>query len=396
MKTLKIIGLIALSFLLFISLNLICFACIINQTVLKPEFIIDKTNQLDITSLANEVINDHISDDLPEAIKVSLITTVDKTAPEIKEKLDSFIHYIYDYITGKQEVFSLSDALQDTFLDMDFINQVINELDTKTLVKPIMQEQFSHELPDELDFVLPYIEDATGSVLIEQESWIDTQLKEVAESIIPYLIGEQSDLEISIPTDTILSSFKIHLLDSIMESPPQILASLPPQLLEASYEVLFDEFSKNIPNRIEITEEIIGSDVPSELAQAFEELEYGLSQIRKYVSYFNQLTILLVILSILFIIAIVFLCKSGKCSLLTLGIVFFTVGITQIICIFLTNNYFWDQQIQLLRNMPEQLYVFALMISNEIGAILQLNGIIGLIIGSVMIICSFLYRPALK
>jgi hypothetical protein len=375
---------------------LICFACIINQTVLKPEFIIDKTNQLDITSLASEVINDHISDDLPEAIKGSLITTIDKTAPEIKEKLDSFIHYIYDYILSKQDMFSLSAVLQNTFLDMDFINQVINELDTKTLVKPIVQEQFFQELPDELDFVIPYIEDATDAVLIEQAPWIDTQIKGVAKSLIPYLIGEQSNLELSIPTDIILSSFKIHLLDSIMESPPQILANLPPQLLEASYEVLFDELSKNVPNRIEISEEIIGSDVPSELAQTFEELEHNLGQIRKYVSYFNQLTILLVILSILFIIAIVFLCKSGKCSLLTLGIVFFTVGIMQIICIFLTNNYFWDQQIQLLHNLPEQLYVFALMISNEISARLQLNGIIGLVIGSIMVICSFLYRPALR
>jgi hypothetical protein len=279
---------------------------------------------------------------------------------------------------------------------MDFINQVINELDTKTLVKPIVQEQFFQELPDELDFVVPYIEDATDAVLIEQESWIDTQIKGVAQSLIPYLIGEQSDLKLSIHTDIILSSFKIHLLDSIMKSPPQILAHLPPQLLEASYEVLFDEFSKNVPNRIEINEEIIGSDVPNELAQTFEELEYNLGQIRKYVSYFNQLTILLVILSILFIIAIVFLCKGGKCSLLTLGIAFFTVGIMQIICIFLTNYYFWDQQIQLLRNLPEQLYVFALTISNEISARLQLNGIIGLVIGSIMIICSFLYRPALR
>ncbi|MFC1974661.1 hypothetical protein ACFLVA_01450 [Chloroflexota bacterium] len=57
MKFLKGLALALLGFLLFLSLSIFGFAFQLNDTVLKPDFVVTELDKLDVSLLAKEVLN---------------------------------------------------------------------------------------------------------------------------------------------------------------------------------------------------------------------------------------------------------------------------------------------------------------------------------------------------
>ena len=66
MKVLKGFALGLLGFILFLSLTALGLAIMLNSTVLNADFVVSEVNKVDISSLANDYINQVPPDQLPQ------------------------------------------------------------------------------------------------------------------------------------------------------------------------------------------------------------------------------------------------------------------------------------------------------------------------------------------
>jgi hypothetical protein len=110
MKFLKGLALSLLGLLLFLSLAAFGMVLTINQTVLNPGFVASQVNRLDLSSLAEDFINEQISQQIPleeEFIAGALEDTITELEPWIKEQANTVIYAGYDYLLGRSQSLSV-------------------------------------------------------------------------------------------------------------------------------------------------------------------------------------------------------------------------------------------------------------------------------------------------
>jgi hypothetical protein len=126
LKILKGFALTILSILLFLSLILLGAAVTVDRTALNPHFITTEVNKLDMTSLAQEVLNDPaVNINLSPEAKAALVTAIQKYEPQVKAEVGATIDLIYDYLLGRIQSLDLNQFLESTFLSSGFITSII-------------------------------------------------------------------------------------------------------------------------------------------------------------------------------------------------------------------------------------------------------------------------------
>ncbi|MFC1982778.1 hypothetical protein ACFLV5_03230 [Chloroflexota bacterium] len=141
MKIIKVVGLTVLSFLLLLFLFVFGLAFLVDRTVLNPDFITSELNKLEIAPLVEEFVAQQPPQKFPEGLKDTLTFTISKLEPQLKEEVNTAVYSVYGYLLGKQEAPELAKILRSTLLSSNFIASVINELDIKSLARPVIQEQ---------------------------------------------------------------------------------------------------------------------------------------------------------------------------------------------------------------------------------------------------------------
>jgi len=116
MKFLKSLTLSLLGFLLFFSLAIFGLVYMLNNTLLKPDFVADELNRLDISSLAGEIFNFETP---PEASYMNEVIdeTIAELEPWMKEQLNTVVYSFYDYLLEKTpslKVIISTEQLRDT------------------------------------------------------------------------------------------------------------------------------------------------------------------------------------------------------------------------------------------------------------------------------------------
>jgi len=111
MQFLKGLAISILSFILFLSLFAFGLVFSLNQTLLNSDFVADQINQLDLSSLAKEMVIDQVSQDLAQQITGQfpgaepilneiLNDTMADLEPWIKEKANEIVYAFYEYAIG--------------------------------------------------------------------------------------------------------------------------------------------------------------------------------------------------------------------------------------------------------------------------------------------------------
>ncbi|MCK4388154.1 MAG: hypothetical protein KAW00_05215, partial [Dehalococcoidia bacterium] len=284
MKFLRGLGLILLSLLLFLSLSIFGLAFLLNNTVLSPKFITSELDRFDMSSLAEEVISQQISEEeFPEELRTVLADIVPKVEPLVKEQLGAATYSIFDYLLGKRESPDLAQTLHNTLLSSDFIVSIVDELDIASLAEEIVSEQFAGQIPEEMEFMTEYLND----VIVELEPWIKEQIGVVADPVVGYLLGESQSLNVVIPMEPAMEIVRDSLREAFLESPPAEFADLPPSLLAQQFDAFFQEFSEGMPSTFELDESLLGTEQRTEIASALAEAEVGLEQGREIIGYFQ-------------------------------------------------------------------------------------------------------------
>ena len=144
MNFLKSLTLALLSFLLFLSISVFGFAVTLKYTVMSPDFITAQLDKLDTASLAGEIIQDQIRrQEIPEEMGATLVTTITRLDPLVKEQISTAIHSVYNYLLGESQSLDLALILNDTVLNSDIITSAVHEIDVAPLMSDFLRKKKS-------------------------------------------------------------------------------------------------------------------------------------------------------------------------------------------------------------------------------------------------------------
>ena len=156
-------------------------------------------------------------------------------------------------------------TINHTLLNPDFI---ISELD-KLNVQSLIMDEVRHQLPVED----PYITEVIDKVTIELEPWLKEQTISVIYAGYAYL-KEDAQLNIVIPLEEVRSSLKDCVARMMRESPPSELEGASEAEIEFFLTLLYAEIDNQVPEQIEINEELIGTEIAEQLQTAKEIVAY--------------------------------------------------------------------------------------------------------------------------
>lgn len=117
MNSFKSLAVSLFSFLLFFSLAIFGLLYMLDNTLLKPEFLVSEIERLDASAVTAEIIDFQPPTEMPYFNDV-INETVDELEPWMKEQLKNAIYSGYDYFLGKTKYLSLTISTQvvrDTF-----------------------------------------------------------------------------------------------------------------------------------------------------------------------------------------------------------------------------------------------------------------------------------------
>ncbi len=393
MKFLKVFGLVILGLFLFLSLSIFGVALILNQTILSPDFVVSEIDNLDYSLMIEDELRSQPPEEQPsEEFITAVVDTIDSIEAPVKEQADIAIHSTYDYLLGRRQSPDLAETLGDTFLNSEFVAALLNEINIPALAQAIYNDQMTEEIPPEME----YLADHLDEVMMELEPWIKEQVIATADPFFDYLLGENQSLNVVISLEPVMESLHDTLEEAFWASPPPEYASLPPSVLQQYFDEFFEEFTEIIPStpegehQLEIDETLLGSDIPTEMADALAEAEDGLEEAREYVGYFQLGFKLLIAFILLLILGIVLIYRAVRGSTRQLGFIFLGCGILSLAGFFITKSVAETQIAQ--SDVPTYLQTWLPQLVDDTLAPLGIYSIVLLVLGVAMLVVSFVYK----
>lgn len=268
-------------------------------------------------------------------------------------------------------VFGLAFAMNRTVLNPDFVISHLDRLDVPSLVEEMLIEQ----IPEEVRFVAGYLDD----VISDLEPWIREQVNTAVYAGYDYLLGESRSLSLVIDMEPMKQSLRDSLWQALVESPPPELSIVPPALVEQYFNEYYQQFSEQIPPTIEIDESTIGPEVMGYLEQA-----------RRYIGYLQIAYRVAIGATIAIIVGLIFLNREVKGATRSIGIPCLTCGISTYVSTVII-KYFVGRQIAPF-GLPAQLQAWLPQFLNDALAPLQMFGIGLMVVGTALLIVSFVYK----
>lgn len=383
MKVFQSLALSLLSILLFLSLSIFGVAFMLNSTLLSPDFVTSELERLDMTSLTGELITMTTS---PSELQGVLVFVLAKIEPHLDEQIGAAIYSVYDYLLGRSQNLDLALTLRNTILSTDFAVSLVNELDLASLAGTYIRAQLAGEIPEEMEFLTEHLDDA----IAELEPTIRAELVAAADPVLDYLVGEIQSFNVVISLEAAQENLKEKLRETMLESPPAELASLPQPLLERYFDEFYREFSQQIPSAIEFNQNTVGAELPAAMAEALTATEDVLAEAKPYVGQFQLGYKLLIGLMVLLVLGIVLISRDLIYITRSLGITFLTYGAFEYAGIILAKHF--SGTYLPYPEIPHSLEVWLPQFTNNLLAPLEMLSLGLLIGGVVLVVASFVYK----
>ncbi|MDD5288272.1 MAG: hypothetical protein PHY28_04085 [Dehalococcoidales bacterium] len=203
MKILKGCALALLSFILFLLLVVFGITYSVNQVVLNPHYIVKILNDIDFSQVIQETIAEQSSSgDMPAELQTALIDTLGKMEPVIKERIGIALEDTSAYLKGKGTTPNLKETLGKSFMNSQFVADLLDEVDLSQLVEQTVKEQvnagegFSEEVMSSMIAAIDKLEPS-----------LKTQVAAASDPIFKYLLMQTSTIDLkTILRQTVLSN----------------------------------------------------------------------------------------------------------------------------------------------------------------------------------------------
>ena len=389
MKFVKGLALGLLSFLLFLSLSVFGSALALNSTVLNPDFYVSELDKLDISVLVEEFLGEETAqDDFPEELRVALVSTVAELEPVVKERLSAAIHPVFDYLRGESQNLSLALVASDAVFTPDFVTALIDRTDISALAEEFFSGQITEEIPRMVGYLVDYVDD----ILAEFEPWLKEQAHIVAEPIIDYLLGKSQSLHVIVSLEPVSESLDDTLRRIFLESPPSELTGLTdPELEQYFDDNIGGALAEAVPPTLEIDESLLGTELPSQIAEGLAGAEEGLAEARHYIGYFHLGLRLMIGFISLLILGIILIYREVRGPARDLGITLLTCGVITYISNLVAKHFIGVGLAQ--DTLPASLQTWLPQLVSDFLTPLDIYSIVLAVIGIALLVVSFVYNP---
>ncbi|MBM2825500.1 MAG: hypothetical protein HW402_1164 [Dehalococcoidales bacterium] len=386
MKFLKGLALSFLGLLLFLSLSILGITFMLNRTLLNPDFVTSEVKRLDVSSLAEGMLNEGATG-LPGEVRTALLTTIPKLEPAVKEQVSAALYSVYGYLLGKDESLDLALTLRKTLLKTDFVVAVVDDLDLSSLAKGYIQTQPTSVIPAE---VKPYLINATDKAVADLKPWIKEQVRLAADPVLDYLVGKSQSFSVSIPLAQAKETLRVNLKEAFLKSPPPELAGVPPALAGELFDLYYQSFSAQLPSTFVLTDKQWGQEMRAGISESLAQAGSVLDKGRQAMGYVQLSYKLAIGLSLLLILAIALISLEVKGATRRLGTIFLTYGALEYAAIF-AGKYFLRTWMP-LPAMPPAFQTWVPQFIDNFMAPLATFSLVLAIGGVALIIVSFVYR----
>jgi len=384
---------------------------VLGNTFLNSDFVVSLIEELDVPSLAEELISEQVSTAAfsPE-FGTALVNTITELEPSLREQIGTASEPVFAYLLGESSSLDLAFTLRNTILDADFAVALINKLDISPIAAQYIDQQLAGRIPAEMEYLAEYLDEAIS----ELEPTIKEELIAAADPVMDYLLGIRPGLSVTISLEQVMDSLRDTLREAFLESPPPELAELPRGILEDYFDEYFEELTEVVPPAFELDESVLGTAIPTQIAeaiatgedslrqarqdiaQAIAEAEEALEQARVYVGYFQLGYYLLIGFMVLLVLGIVLISRQVRDVTRRLGVPLIIYGALEFAAI-LVGKYFLNKHLTgtwLTRtDIPQSLQTWLLHLSNDILNPLQWFSLGLLIAGIILTVVSFVYKP---
>jgi len=355
-NALKVLGTAILSFLLFLSLTFFGIAYMLHSTILNPDFVADHVNELDVSVVTREIVEEQIGDqlELPEELEFleeAVYDIIDEQEPWIKEQLNTAIYAAYDFLLSKTDSLEITVSIAELKEDL------------KDRLWTVFKENAHLWLPD--------------LVAYELDSYLDEYLPELADQIPEeYLPPDIAGL-----SEALLRPFlEEYLRGSVAEiTSSPVVSELLEVLVRPYYDQYYDEIADQLPSELTFTEDDIPADTWDILLQA-----------RQYIGYFQTGFYALIALMAVLVIGIVLIHRNVRDTTRALGIDMVIYGALELASVFVARSYIPSTIPSF--DIPASIETWLTGLYNDILAPLQIFSIGVLIVGVVLLVVSFVYK----
>jgi hypothetical protein len=187
MKAFKVIVLVILGILLCLSLLIFGPVLMVNQSVLNPDFVADRVDEVDIVELTNEIILEEIppeaADFMGELLHPVLRFTIGEIEPWLKEQARNIIHVFYDYIEGRNDTLSLIISLEEKLANFrdNLLDAILTSPPAELLGLP------AEEIEAEFNVYFDQIEEEIPSAIELDEMLLETEVMQQIERAKQYV-----------------------------------------------------------------------------------------------------------------------------------------------------------------------------------------------------------------
>ncbi|HEX79308.1 MAG TPA: hypothetical protein G4O19_04040, partial [Dehalococcoidia bacterium] len=392
-------------------------ANILRNTILNSEFVASFLEEIDLSSLAETYLDsDKVQQDLPEELtedlQTTLIDTIDKLEPLLKGKISAVSDALFDYILGISQELDLAALIRDNQIDSTFLNSLLEEIDIPSLLEDIdapslvldfIEEQSSEELPEDVEYLVGYIDE----VIIELEPWIRQQVDIITDPMLDYLLGVSQSINISVSLEPVSDALGDDLKAKFLASPPAELAGLSQTELEQYFDEHYGDLAEEFPSSFDIDEEVLGDlraeitgaladaedslrQARQDIAESFVEVEDVLDESRSYVGYFTLTYNLLIVFMLLLIAGIVLVYREVKGACRALAGIFLTFGVFGLVAV-LVGRAVMKPPLEQIEDIPPSLLEWITQTASSTLTPLLVLAIVLLVLGVALLAFSIIY-----
>ncbi|MBN1697148.1 MAG: hypothetical protein JW881_06520 [Spirochaetales bacterium] len=275
-------------------------------------------------------------------------------------------------------------AVSGTVLNADFVIGALGSIDVSDMIENAIQQAGSGEIPDELKEMLARIDgaiprDIQRAFEEKTKALVKNSLGTPIRAFYDYILGKTQNLDVVVPLKNVKSEIRVLVYDYL----DVLISSQPPefrQIAKKKVDMWWDRYASQMPQAIDIGAVIMNGDG-----------EVYLETVRRYLRYIQPALTVSVIAAVIIIILIILLHRKPGLSLRIPGIVILSAGlfflpINTITSDFLMKEFFSER-------IPEYLLSALVLIISKILLRVQIESIIAICVGSVLIGVSFFLKP---
>ncbi|MFC1942645.1 hypothetical protein ACFLWU_05455 [Chloroflexota bacterium] len=273
-------------------------------------------------------------------------------------------------------IFGIAFLLNSTVLNPVFVATEIEKIDMSPLIIEIAEEQIGDQLPEEALFV----KEAIYEVISEQEPQLKEQINTAIYSGYDFFLGKSDNLNMVISLESLMEGLRESLWQTFHDYLPSELSGLSEDQLKTYFDQYYQDFTSQIPTELELDESFIPPEVMVQMLL-----------VRQYILYFQTGYYALIAFMVLLVIGIILINRNIRDTTRALGIDLVVYGALEFAAVLLARYY--TPIAQLLHDIPSSLQIWVSELYMDILAPLQTLSLGILLIGIILLVVSFVYKP---